>query len=134
MSYSDCHIVTAKRWFRPQALLHLSNPTFSMFLKLTSSTNILLELPSCDSQENMRFEGVDYFEMYAPVGTRITICLMLIVECLLDLKSKQGHVMCAFLHTHLSDDENVYVHIPQGFTQYDNRGKAKVLELKMMCV
>jgi len=30
----------------------------------------------------------------------------------------------------LSKDETVYVHMPQGFTQYDKRGKAKVLKLK----
>ena len=56
---------------------------------------------------------------------------MLILECLLDLKSKQGDVNCAFLHAHLSEEETVYVHMPQGFTQYDKRGKAKVLKLKL---
>ena len=55
---------------------------------------------------------------------------MLILECLLDLKSKQGDVNCAFLHAHLSEEETVYVHMPQGFTQYDKKGKAKVLKLK----
>ena len=55
---------------------------------------------------------------------------MLILECLLDLKSKQGDVNCAFLHAHLSEEETVYVHMPQEFTQYDKKGKAKVLKLK----
>ena len=73
---------------------------------------------------------MDYFETYAPVVMWTTVRLMLILECLLDLKSKQGDVNCAFLHAHLSEEETVYVHMPQGFTQYDKRGKAKVLKLK----
>ena len=57
---------------------------------------------------------------------------MLILECLLDLKSKQGDVKCAFLHAHLPPEETVYVHVPRGFTQYSKKGKggAKVLKLK----
>ena len=56
--------------------------------------------------------------------------MMLILECLLDLKPKQGDVNCAFLHAHLFEEETIYVHVPQGFTQYDKRGKGKVLKLK----
>ena len=57
---------------------------------------------------------------------------MIILECLLDLKSKQGDVKCAFLHAHLPPEETVYVHMPRGFTQYSKKGKggAKVLKLK----
>ena len=58
-----------------------------------------------------------------------TIQLMLILECLLDLKSNQGDVNCAFFNTHLPEEETVYVHMPQGFTQYENKGKENVLEL-----
>ena len=78
---------------------------------------------------DQQIEGVDYFETYAPVVMWTTIRLMLILECLLDLKSKQGDVNCAFLHAHLPEEESVYVHMPQGFTQYDKKGKAKVLKL-----
>ena len=46
-------------------------------------------------------QGVDYFETYAPVVMWVTIRLMLILECLLGLVSKQGDVTCAFLHAHL---------------------------------
>ena len=35
----------------------------------------------------------------------------------------------AFLHANLPEEDNVYVHIPQGFTQYDKKGKSKVLRL-----
>ena len=57
---------------------------------------------------------------------------MLILECLLYLKSKQGDVKCAFLHAHLPPEETVYVHMPRGFTQCSEQGKgcAKVLKLK----
>ena len=79
---------------------------------------------------DQQIHGVDYFETYAPVVQWVTIRLMLILECLLELKSKQGDVTCAFLHAHLDEDEEVYVHMPRGFTQYDRRGNSKVLKLR----
>ena len=50
---------------------------------------------------DQQIEGVDYFETYAPVVMWTTIRLMLILECLLDLKSKQGDVNCAFFCMHI---------------------------------
>ena len=42
--------------------------------------------------------------------------LMLILEVLLDLKSKQGDVTAAFLHAEMKEgDPSVYVEMPQGF-------------------
>ena len=74
-------------------------------------------------------EGIDYFETYAPVVQWTTIRLMLILECLLGLKSKQGDVTCAFLHAHLDEGEKVHLKMPQGFKQYDSKGREKVLSL-----
>ena len=54
---------------------------------------------------------------------------MLILECLLDLKSKQEDLNCAFFHAHLLEEETFYVHMPQGFTHHDKKVKAKVLKL-----
>ena len=50
---------------------------------------------------------------------------MLILEVLLDLKSKQGDVTAAFLHADLEEGEEVYVNMPRGFER-----KGKVLKLK----
>ncbi len=47
---------------------------------------------------NKQFEGIDFFETYATVVQWTTIWLMFILEILLGLKSKQGNVICAFLH------------------------------------
>ncbi|KAL7532071.1 hypothetical protein ACHAXR_006179 [Thalassiosira sp. AJA248-18] len=77
-----------------------------------------------------QIEGIDYFETYAPVVMWVTVRLLLILECLLGLVSKQGDVTCAFLHAHLEEGEDVYLHMPRGFQQYDKRGNAKVLKLK----
>ena len=41
--------------------------------------------------------------------------MMLILEILLKLKSKQDDVAAVFLHTDLGEDETVYVEIPLGF-------------------
>ena len=75
-------------------------------------------------------QGVDYFKTYAPVVMWVIIRLMLILECLLGLVSKQGDVTCAFLHAHLEPGEEVYLDMPRGFQQYGKRGQKKVLKLK----
>ncbi len=77
-----------------------------------------------------QIEGVDYFESYAPVAQWTTVCLMLVLECLLGLVSKQGDVTCAFFHAHLEEGENVYLEMPQGFKQYNSNKRPKVLKLK----
>ncbi len=57
----------------------------------------------------MQLEGVDFFETYAPVVQWTMIRLMFILEVLLGLKSKQGDVTRAFLHTDLAPDEEHFV-------------------------
>ena len=74
---------------------------------------------------DQQIEGVDFFETYAPVVQWTTVRLMLILEVLLDLKSKQGDITAAFLHATLKEDEEVYVEMPRGFQK-----KGKVLKLK----
>jgi hypothetical protein len=74
---------------------------------------------------DQQLEGIDFFETYAPVVQWTTVRLMLILEVLLDLTSKQGDVTAAFLHGELGDNEKVYVEMPLGFRQ-----KGKVLKLK----
>ncbi|KAL7519688.1 hypothetical protein ACHAWF_000950 [Thalassiosira exigua] len=69
-------------------------------------------------------EGVDYFETYAPVVQWTTVRLMLMLQVLLDLKSKQGDMTASFLHDELNEGEKVYIEMPQGFRQ-----KVKVLSL-----
>jgi hypothetical protein len=77
----------------------------------------------------MQLEGVDFFETYAPVVQWTTIRLMFILEVLLGLKSKQGDVICAFLHADLAPDETVYVAMPLGFNTKSKDGKRQVLKL-----
>lgn len=74
---------------------------------------------------DQQIEGVDFFETYAPVVQWTTVRLLLILEVLLGLKSKQGDVTAAFLHADLSEDEEVYVEMPRGFKK-----PGKVLKLK----
>ena len=79
-----------------------------------------------------QIQGVDFFETYSPVVQWTTIRLMLVLECILGLCSKQGDITCAFLHASLGKDEAVYIEMPQGFKQYDKNGKPKVLKLNRM--
>ena len=74
---------------------------------------------------DQQIEGIDFFETYASVVQWTTVRLMLILEVLLGLKSKQGDVTAAFLHAKLEDNERVYVEMPQGFKK-----PGKVLSLK----
>eukprot|EP01082_Thalassiosira_pseudonana_P009463 g8665.t1 g8665 contig3:647373-650417(+) len=78
---------------------------------------------------DQQVEGVDFFDVFAPVVGWTTVRLLLILEVLLDLKSKQGDVTAAFLHADLPDNENVYVEMPRGFRQKGKNGKHKVLKL-----
>ena len=59
-----------------------------------------------------------------------TVRLMLILEVLLGLKSKQGDVTAAFLHADLEEGKNVFVDMPKGFEQYAKNGRKKVFKLK----
>jgi hypothetical protein len=54
-----------------------------------------------------------------------TVRLLLILEVLLKLKSKQGGVTAAFLHGELEEGKNVYVEMLTGFKK-----KGKVLKLR----
>ncbi len=81
------------------------------------------------AQGDQQLEGIDFFETYAPVVQWTTVRLMLILEILLDLKSKQGDVTAAFLHGELGEDEKVYVEMPLGF-----RKAGKVLKLNKLCM
>ena len=73
---------------------------------------------------DQQLEGVDFFETYAPVVQWTTVRLLLILEMLLGLKSKQGDVTAAFLHADLDDNEKMFVRMPQGF-----RKEGKFLKL-----
>ncbi len=73
---------------------------------------------------DQQLEGIDFFETYAPVVQWTTVRLLLILEILLNLKSKQGDVTAAFLHAPL-EDEKVFVEMPLGFKE-----PGKVLSLK----
>ncbi len=79
---------------------------------------------------DQQLEGIDFFETYAPFVQWTTVCLMLILEKLLSLKTKQADVTAAFLHATLEEDEKVYVEMPLGFKQCSSNRKIKVLCLK----
>lgn len=72
---------------------------------------------------DMQREGVDFTETWAPVVQWTTVRMMLILMCMLDLKSYSADVSCAFLHSDIDDE--VYVEMPRGF-----RKPGKVLKLR----
>ena len=73
--------------------------------------------------------GVDYFEIYAPVVQWDTFRLMLVLEVILDLKSKQGGITAAFMHAKVPKGINIYVAMPRGFTC-----KGEVFKYEIICM
>jgi hypothetical protein len=82
------------------------------------------------AQGDKQIHRVDFFETYSPAVQWTTIQLMLVLECILGLCSKQGNITCAFLHASLGEDKAIYIEMPQGFKQYDKQGRPKVLKLR----
>ena len=82
----------------------------------------------CD-RGNMQMEGIDLFQIYDPLVQWTTLRLMLILEILLGIKSKQGDVTAAFLHDDLGNDEKVFVDMPQVFEVKGKNGRTKVIKL-----
>eukprot|EP00804_Cyclotella_cryptica_P019245 CCRYP_006143-RA/>CCRYP_006143-RA protein AED:0.10 eAED:0.10 QI:0/-1/0/1/-1/0/1/0/179 len=76
---------------------------------------------------DQQVHGIDFFETYARVVQWTTVQLMLILEVLLKLKSKQGDITAAFVHADAEEGENIYVEMPHGF-----RKQRKVQKLKKM--
>ena len=78
---------------------------------------------------DMQLEGIDFFKTYSPVVQWTTVRLMIIPRVLLGLKSKQGDVISAFLHSDLGKDEKVFVDMHRGFEVKGKNGGTKVLKL-----
>ncbi len=68
---------------------------------------------------DQQLEGVNCFETQALGVQWKTVLLMLILEVILELKSKQSDITAAFLHTNVPEGENIYVEMPRGFKQKD---------------
>jgi hypothetical protein len=71
-------------------------------------------------------EGIDFHEIFSPVGKIISIRSMLALVSLLDLELEQLDVKASFLHGDL--DEDIYMEQHEGFVQ--NRNKKFVCSLK----
>ena len=78
---------------------------------------------------DMQLEGIDFFEIYAPVVQWKTVGLMLILEVFLGLKSKRGDVTAAFFGADIGKDDKVFVEIPQGFKVKEKNGRTRVLKI-----
>ena len=74
---------------------------------------------------DQQIQAINFFETYAPVVQWTMICLMLILEVLLELKSKQWDITAAFLHANWEEGENIFVKMPLSFWKKD-----KLLKLK----
>ena len=62
--------------------------------------------------------GNQLFDMYARLVQRIMVLLILTLEILMGLNSKQGDMTADFLHANMLEGENVSVNIFKGFEHY----------------
>ena len=74
---------------------------------------------------DQQLEGIYLFETYVPVLQLTTVRLMLILEVLLGLKSQQGNVTTALLHSDIPGNHKVYVEITRGFEHLSKNGRQK---------
>ena len=75
-----------------------------------------------------RWRGLIYAKKYAPVVQWMTVRLILILEFLLRIKSKQCNVTSAFIHSDLGKDDKIFVDMPRGFEVKGKNGRTKVLK------
>ena len=62
--------------------------------------------------------GNQLFDMYARLVQRIMVLLILTLEILMGLNSKQGDMTADFLQANMLEGENVSVNIFKGFEHY----------------
>ena len=77
-----------------------------------------------------QLEVINIFNTYSLVVKCTTVLLMITLEILLGLKSKQGDVSADFLHANIGEGKNVYADKPKGFEKDSKTGRKKCLKLK----
>jgi hypothetical protein len=55
---------------------------------------------------------------------------MMILSCILDLKTTQADITAAFVHAHLNQKDEVYINQPRGFWAPGTTNRSHVLKLK----
>jgi hypothetical protein len=55
---------------------------------------------------------------------------MMILSCILDLKTTQADITAAFVHAHLNQKDEVYINQPRGFWAPGTTNRSRVLKLK----
>ena len=76
------------------------------------------------------FKGIDLFETYATFVQCTIICLMRIIEIILQFKSKQGDITDLFIQGKLEGNEELLSEMRKVFEQYEKCVKRRVLRLK----
>ena len=100
--------------------MNVLEPTWEFKLSRFISGLINKTKDSICARGHQQLEGVDYFKTFVPVFQWNTVILIIILEMILDLKSKQGHVTAAFLHDDVPEGENSYVVMPRGLIRKEN--------------
>jgi hypothetical protein len=85
--------------------MNIINSTWSFKFKLYPNDLIKKFKARFCACGDHQLEGIDFFKTYAPVVQWTTISLMFVSEILLGLKSMQGNITCAFLHTGLEENK-----------------------------
>ena len=63
----------------------------------------------------MQIKGIYFFETYVRVVQWTTVCIILILELLLQLKSNQGDITTEFLYAKFEENKNYFFAMPKGF-------------------
>jgi hypothetical protein len=80
----------------------------------------------CDRGEQQT-NGIDYNETFAPTVRYTTLRVLFALACYHDLEVEQFDVVSAFLNADVH--ETIYMHQPEGFQQFDSKGRKLVCKL-----
>ena len=64
---------------------------------------------------DQQVHDIDFFETYVPIVQWIMVGLILILNVLLGLKSKQCNITAVFVHADVEEGENIFGEMPRGF-------------------
>ena len=60
-------------------------------------------------------EGIDYDEIFAPVGKQNSLCILLHIAALFDWDIEQGDIITAFLLSMMEEGIDIYMEQPEGY-------------------
>ena len=96
-------------------------------VKRDADGNIIKYKARLCARGDQQTNGIDYNETFAPTVRYTTLRVLLALACYHDLEVEQFDVVSAFLNADVQ--ETIYMHQPEGYQQFDSKGRKLVCKL-----